>query len=285
MSYLPLIMTSGGADVSTQMVVLLGVVALSVGLLAGLVGMTLGIVTLPVMLAVGINPLIAAGTNLGLTVLGSTAALWAHARARRVVMRVALLFGLPAIAGAFIGGRFAHLAPVWLLFFLVAFFLGWSALNILMAALKGHRRIVKYPKDVPQQPEVSPFRFASRESALQMSIGGVIGVVGGAAGVVLGTVRMPALINVLKMDPAHAIGTNIMIGILAGVFGFAGHLINNNIDWPLLGIMGGASMTGNFIGSLFTGRLNASQLRVVIGIVLLVMTPVMVFNGVSELVN
>ena len=55
---------------------------------------------LPLMLTMGIAPLVAAGTNLGISILVSVAGAWPHYKAKRVVTRVVIVFGLPAILDA-----------------------------------------------------------------------------------------------------------------------------------------------------------------------------------------
>ena len=105
---------------------LLGAVSLAVGVLSGMVGMALGVVRLPIMLIVGIEPLIAAGTNLAVSTAGGAAGAWPHLRAGRVVKRVVITMGVPALVGSFVGGRFAHVVPSWILLALVVIFLLWS---------------------------------------------------------------------------------------------------------------------------------------------------------------
>ena len=50
-----------------------------------------------------------------------------------------------------------------------------------------------------------------------------IGALGGAVGVILGTLRMPTLVRLVGMDVKRAAGTNLVVGFLLGVAGFAAH--------------------------------------------------------------
>ena len=54
-------------------------------------------------------------------------------------------------------------------------------------------------------------------------LGLVIGAIGGAVGVILGTLRMPALVRSVGLDVRRAAGTNLVVGFLLGVAGFATH--------------------------------------------------------------
>ena len=53
--------------------------------------------------------------------------------------------------------------------------------------------------------------------------GAVIGLIGGAVGLILGTLRMPALLGRVGLPAARAVGTNLVVGFFLGVAGFAGH--------------------------------------------------------------
>jgi uncharacterized protein len=63
-------------------------------------------------------------------------------------------------------------------------------------------------------------------------------------GLVLGSIRMPAMISILKMEPRVAVGTNLAAASIMGIFGLIGHIINNNIDYIVLIIMGSGAMIG-----------------------------------------
>jgi len=104
----------------------------------------------------------------------------------------------------------------------------------------------------------------------------VIGIVSGAAGLVLAVLRFPVLINVLRMGSHHAAGTNNAIGVLAGVPGFFGHAINMNVDVLVLVVMGATGMVGSFTGAKQTVRMSSVTMRLVIVIMLAAITPLVV---------
>jgi uncharacterized membrane protein YfcA len=108
---------------------------------------------------------------------------------------------------------------------------------------------------------------------LRVGRGGVlaflIGALGGAVGVILGTLRMPALIRSVGLDVRRAAGTNLVVGFLLGIAGFATHAAGGEgIDWPVLaaGLTGG--IPGGLLGARRTGRLNENVLRLALGAVL-----------------
>ena len=102
-----------------------------------------------------------------------------------------------------------------------------------------------------------------------MIAGAVIGAIGGLIGLILGTLRVPALIRWVGEEPARAVGTNLVIGIAVGAAGLLGHL-PNGVDWTLLAIGGGTSVPGALAGSRYTGRLSTATLLRAIGVILLI---------------
>ena len=118
----------------TEYVILAAVSAVS-GLIGGMSGLALGTMRLPVMLFIGIDPFVAAGTNLGVGLFGSLAGSWEHVRSGRVMFRIVFLMGLPGVTGAFIGGVFADTVPAWLLLICVSALIFWSAFNLIVNAV------------------------------------------------------------------------------------------------------------------------------------------------------
>lgn len=275
-------------DASTNQLIFLGVFTFALGVFAGMVGVALGAVRLPIMLAMGFNPVIAAGTNLGVTILGGTAAAWPHWRDGRVVGRVVLVIGLPAIVGSLLGGLFADDVKAWILLSLIAV-LTFVSSGISFWQWRGEirksRLVAAGESSAAEIATREGVALVARNRTLYGAIGFAIGVVGGAVGLILAVLRFPILINVLKMDPRYAAGTNNAIGVLAGIFGFAGHAINMNFDIAVLAVMGITGMIGSFIGAKQTGRISATTMRLMIAILLAATGPIVVVRVFSAYPN
>ena len=261
------IMTS---EFSTGALILLGITSLIIGVMGGLVGIPLGVIRLPAMIAVGVDPFVAAGTNLLISVVGSAAASWPAFAQKRVDSKVVFILGVPAIIGALIGGLYADIVPVWLLLSTVSFFLLWSSISLIYRSIAVMRETGEKIYTNTNEYRVILGKFImARESTL----GGIIGLVGGASGLALAVLRMPVLMHSLKMDPGRAAGTNLAITILVGLAGFTGHMIEGRFDWTILIIAGGTAMIGMYFGSLLTGKVNPIRLRLFLGLVLLLVVP------------
>ena len=98
--------------------------------------------------------------------------------------------------------------------------------------------------------------------------GTLIGALGGAIGVILGTLRMPALIRSVGMDVRRAAGTNLVVGFFLGVAGFATHAATLDVDWGLLAAGLAGAIPGAWIGARYTGVLPEETLRIALAVTL-----------------
>ena len=268
-------------DISVAEYAILAAVSAASGLIGGMSGLALGTMRLPVMLFLGIDPLVAAGTNMGVGLLGSLTGSWEHLRSRRVVFRIVFLLGLPTIAGAFVGARFSDVVPTWLLLFCVSGLIVWAAFNLIVRAISSEGAAEGDAESAEGERGKRFYTRLARDGAVGLGIG----VLGGAVGLILAMLRMPTLINLMKLSPGQAVGTNTAIGVLIGLSGVGGHLINGNMSWPLLAVMGGAASVCFFIGAMFTDAVSPARLRILIGVILLALAPISLVNGISELMN
>jgi uncharacterized membrane protein YfcA len=168
----------------------------------------------------------------------------------------------PSVAGAIAGGYAAGHLPGNVLRILIG-----SALIVFGIDLLRRRRDA-----LPEPRETPDIRAA-------VVAGAAIGAIGGLIGLILGTLRVPALIRWVGEEPARAIGTNLVVGIAVGAAGLVGHL-PTGVDWTLLGVGAGASIPGALVGSRFTGRLSAAALLRAIGVILLVSGTVTILRGI-----
>lgn len=267
-----------GDEISVITLVALGVMSLAVGLIGGLVGIALGVIRLPAMTLLGVDPLVAAGTNLFVSAVSSVAGSWPAILENRVAFRVVVFLGIPAFIGSLIGGLYADIAPVWLLLVAVSLLLVWSSISLIVQAYNE----LKMDKEERSRAATYDGTFAVKTVVREGSLGMIIGLVGGAIGLALGVLRMPALVQVLKMDPAMAAGTNLIITVLVSVSGFAGHLISGRNDWTLIAVVGSTATVGMFIGSKLTYRVEPAKLRLVVGVVLMVVAPIVFWDAITR---
>ena len=152
-----------------------------------------------VLLASG-NAAAAAGTNIAVSAVTALVGGITHARAGRVDWRIVAWMAPPSVVAAFIGGLFGSSVPEGFLLGLISVVLFYSGLDLLFSLRPGPEK----PGDPRTVAAVS---------------GAVIGLIGGAVGLILGTLRMPALLKGVGLTAHKAVGTNLVVGFFLGVSG------------------------------------------------------------------
>ncbi len=257
-------------------ILLLSAISLLVGVLGGFVGLALGTMRLPAILLMArdMPASVAGGTNIVVSTLSALTGSFQHLRERRIDLGVLLAMGLPSVAGAFVGGFFSEIAPEGLLVGLAGAFVLWQGVEFLVQV-----RIQPSAGNSSYSTPQKRLTFNPQRLSTEAGIGLGIGLLGGAVGLILGSIRLPSLIRILKMDPRVAAGTNMAIGFLVGAFGFAGHGLKGQVDITLMGAMGAAGMVGTYFGARLTKRVGANTLIVATGWVLIVVGVLLVWNA------
>lgn len=223
----------------------------AVAFAGGAVGLVLGNIRLPLVLLLAGNPAAGAGANIGISGVAALAAAFTHIRAGRINWRLFWWMAPPSIAGAILGGLVSGALPDTVLLLIIGVTLVLFGLDLLRPKHAARER-----REVAE-PDL-------RAAALS---GFSIGLLGGLVGLILGALRMPALLRWVGEAPARAVGTNLAVGFWVGVAGVVGHL-PGGVDWTLLGAGAAASIPGAVLGARLTGRLSERQLLRAIGVVL-----------------
>ena len=264
------------SDVLVWHAVVLTVVSLGVGVLGGFVGLALGTMRLPALLLMGVAAPTAGGTNILISGLSALTGSVRHLREGRVDVRIALAMGVPAVGGAFIGGFASDEVPEALLLSVAGALVFWQGIELIVRTRTNEDRNAP-ASDTLQRAHGD---FTPTRVAAEGAIGLTVGLVGGAGGLILGSIRLPTLIRVLRVDPRIAAGTNLFIGFVMGSVGWVGHAVQGQVDYPLLVLMGSSAMAGSYYGAKLTGRVSLDTLLGAMGWVLLVVGALLVWRGV-----
>ena len=278
-----------------------------VGFVGGMVGLVLGVLRLAfIILGVesSFSPSssssssssssvsVAAGTNIGVSTFGAAAAAIRHFRQKNISLQTFLIMAATGSIGGFFGSVFTKYIPVTLLLGLIAIIVLYEAFVLIKSSRKKKDEEMRRsnnneednnnldlihgpssalrssPSNPPNISGVCNKQFIFTESF----IGFGIGFVGGLVGLIIGSIRLPAMISVLKMETKVAIGTNLAVSSLTGASSLVGHLINGNVDFLIMITMGPAAMLGGYMGAKYTNRFSEGSLKLIIGIVLIVVT-------------
>jgi uncharacterized membrane protein YfcA len=240
-----------------------------VGIVGGAVGVALGTMRLPFLLLLGMPPPVAAGTNILVSTLSALTGSYKHLREGRVDSYVVAIQGIPAVIGAFIGGFASGWVHEGLLIFLAGVLVVWQGFELWLRAPQ-----VKTETATPTNPQSRVqakglARWSTGRIIAEAMVGFGVGLLGGAVGLILGTLRLPALIAILNIDPRIAAGSNLVIGFLMGGFGWVGHVARREVDYPILTLMAITGMVGTYYGAGLTGRMGLRSLLYLMAVVLL----------------
>jgi hypothetical protein len=231
--------------------ILLAVWSFTVALVGGVSGFVLGNLRLPAVVALASSPAAGAGANVVISGIAAVAASITHWRAGRIEWRLLGWLAPTSLAGGVAGGLISGALPGRVLLFAIGLVVLYGAVEVTRG---------------PARPERAERRSRPRAIANAAVIGFGIGVLGGLVGLMLGTLRLPALMRWVGTGAREAVGTNTAAGAVVAVGGLIGHLATG-IDWALVAVAGGASIPGALWGARLVGRLSERQLLRAIAVV------------------
>jgi uncharacterized membrane protein YfcA len=214
----------------------------------------LGNLRLPAVLLLSSSAAAGGGANIAISGVAAAAAGAQHVRAGRINWRLVAWMAPPSAVGAVVGGYLAGVVPQRALLLAIGAVLLYSGVDL----LRGRSSPGGDPAGTGVDVRAAVFA------------GLVIGLLGGFVGLILGSLRMPALLRLVGERASRAVGTNLVVGICVGVAGLSGHLPTASPQWSLVLIGSLASVPGAVVGARFTGRLSEEHLVRAIGVVLLV---------------
>jgi len=249
------------------MAILLGG-GLLIGVLLGLLGSGGTIATVPILVyLLGQNEKVAIAGSLAIVGGIALAGALRYWRRGLVHWRSVFFFGVPGMAGAYLGAYLSR-------FFSASMQMGAFALVMLVAAWFMLR---------PSPEAPAPDARANWKIIIE---GLVVGVVTGLVGVGGGFLIVPALVLLGGLRPHIAIGTSLMIIALksgAALAKYVGVLaeLGLNIDWTVVAIFIAAGTIGSFAGGALAQRLKQETLRRAFGYFVIVMGAVILFRTLS----
>jgi hypothetical protein len=240
------------------LVVLFG---LGVGVLIGLTGIGGGSLMTPLLiLVIGVQPVVAIGTDLAYGAITKTVGGWRHLRKGTVDLGVSKWLAFGSVPGA-LSGVFLleRLHPdVTVVLALVAVALLIVSVVVLVRAV-----LTITPRERMQVP------LDGRAKATAVGVGAILGLVLGLTSVGSGALIGPALILLFRLTPVRVVGTDVFhAAILLWAAGLA-HLVGGNVDFGLMGTILLGSVPGVWIGTALVSRVPVAVLRPLLGCVLL----------------
>lgn len=242
---------------------LVAIWSFAVALAGGVAGLVLGNLRLPLVLQFSTSASAGAGANVAISAASALTASIAHWRGGRIEWRLFWLMAPPSLLGGIAGGLISGLLPQQLL-------LGLIAAVVLYGAIEVQRRARHFgPNSGSTRAQSSQPRGKKYDRNVAVAIAFAVGVLGGLVGLILGTLRLPAMVRWLGTAPKAAVGTNAATGVVVGIGGLIGHLAGG-VDWNLLAAGCAGAVPGAYLGAHLTGRLDDQALLKTIAAILVV---------------
>ena len=241
-----------------------------IGLALGLMGGGGSILTVPIFVYVlGFGAKEAIALSLGVVGAVSLFGAAGHWRAGNVNVRVALVFGVVAMAGTYLGARLA-------VFFSGAAQLTLFAAVMLVAAAFMFRRSgspeageAGEPGEAGSEPPAS----GRRELRLPLIVaeGVAVGILTGLVGVGGGFLIVPALVLLGGIPMKEAVGTSLLVIAMKSAAGFAGYLGQVDVPWGFLAAFAGVAVAGILLGTHLVRYVSQGALRRAFALFLVIM--------------
>ena len=262
-------------------------IGMSIGILSGIFGVGGGFLMTPLLIFLGIPPVVAVGSEAPHVLATSVSGFIAHWRKRNVDIKMGIFLLIGGLIGSTVGVNiFSYLKNfgqidlvIQLLFLFFLGFIGFSmAFESARTTIKQYRaRNIKRTK-LHQHSWFHglPFKVRFHRSKLYISaippvlIGFAVGVMSAIMGVGGGFIMIPAMVYILGMPTSIVVGTSLfqIIFVTANATFFQSY-INYNVDIVLSALMIFGGVIGAQIGVIFGSKLKAEYLRGILAILVL----------------
>lgn len=233
------------------------------------VGLVLGQLRLPLLIYALGSVTVGTATSLAISTAGTLIGTARHAVGGRVRLALLLTIGAPSAAAAYLTARYAGHVDQWLLKLVIAV--------VLVAT--GARMLLTRKRPPPAEPAAPPRLPAT---IAEIAVGAALGAVSGLVGLLLGSLRLPAMMRYARIPAPAAIGTNMAIGTLTGLSAGVATFREGNLDIPSFIVVGLATVIGVHLGAGRTGKLAPEKLLQIIAWVLLGVGLFMFAEGIFE---
>jgi len=272
-------------NVNILLIIFIGMV---IGGLSGLFGVGGGFLMTPLLIFLGIPPVVAVGTEAPHVLASSVSGVIAHWRRRNVDFKMGFFLLIGGVAGSTLGvnlfkilSSFGQIDIVIQTLFLI--FLGF--IGFTMAFESAKTTITKYRTTSSIRTKLHqhswihglPFKIRFHRSKLYIStippivIGFFVGLLSAMMGVGGGFIMIPAMVYILGMSTNVVVGTSLfqIIFVTANSTFFQSYL-NQTVDIVLASLMIVGGVIGAQIGARLGSKLKAEYLRGILAVLVLI---------------
>ena len=271
-------------NVNIFLIVFIGMV---VGALSGLFGVGGGFLMTPLLIFLGIPPVVAVGSEAPHVLASSVSGVIAHWRKKNVDFKMGFFLLSGGIIGSTLGVNLFKLLKTYgqidiVIQFLFIIFLGFIGISMAFESakttIKNYRTTSAIRTKLHQHSWIHglPFKLRFHRSKLYISaippilIGFFVGVLSAMMGVGGGFIMIPAMVYILGMSTNVVVGTSLfqIIFVTANSTFFQSYL-NQTVDIVLSALMILGGVIGAQIGARIGTQLKAEYLRGILAILVL----------------
>ena len=271
-------------NVNIFLIVFIGMV---VGALSGLFGVGGGFLMTPLLIFLGIPPVVAVGSEAPHVLASSVSGVIAHWRKRNVDFKMGFFLLSGGVIGSTLGVNLFKLLKTYgqidiVIQFLFIIFLGFIGMSMAFESakttIKNYRTTSAIRTKLHQHSWIHglPFKLRFHRSKLYIStippilIGFFVGILSAMMGVGGGFIMIPAMVYILGMSTNVVVGTSLfqIIFVTANSTFFQSYL-NQTVDIVLSALMILGGVIGAQIGVRIGSQLKAEYLRGILAILVL----------------
>ena len=271
-------------NVNIFLIVFIGMI---VGALSGLFGVGGGFLMTPLLIFLGIPPVVAVGSEAPHVLASSVSGVIAHWRKRNVAFKMGFFLLSGGVIGSTLGVNLFKLLKTYgqidiVIQFLFIIFLGFIGMSMAFESakttIKNYRTTSAIRTKLHQHSWIHglPFKLRFHRSKLYISaippilIGFFVGVLSAMMGVGGGFIMIPAMVYILGMSTNVVVGTSLfqIIFVTANSTFFQSYL-NQTVDIVLSALMILGGVIGAQIGVRIGSQLKAEYLRGILAILVL----------------
>lgn len=244
--------------------------AVFIGISLGLIGGGGSILTVPLLVYLFSVDVVLA-TAYSLFIVGTTSVVGSlsYLKKKLVNVRTAIVFGIPSIITVFLTRAYIVPAIPEKLLRIGDFTLTKNIFLMLLFAVLmifASYSMIKKERKCEEIRQLSKFNYP-----LILLEGAIVGVLTGLVGAGGGFLIIPALVIVSKLPMKEAVGTSLVIIAAKSLIGFFGEGGEPMIDWIFLAQVTAFAVTGIFIGTLLSKKIDGSKLKPAFGWFVLIM--------------
>ena len=209
----------------------------------------------------------------GVTSLAEAISHWREGQAR---LRIALVFGIFAMAGAYLGAWLA-------VFFSSAAQLALLAVMMVVVAFFMFRGNNEPAEDV-EDAESESLSIAQVTLGRAVGLAGLAVTVGALTGLVGvgGFLMVPAFVLVGQVPTKEALGTSLLVIVMISAAGFVGYLAKVEIQWGLIALFTTLAVAGSFAGAYLVRFVPQVKLRKVFAVFLILVAIFILYQYLGE---